>query len=346
VKYWKIIFFPIALIYGCVVWVRNLLYDKQLKRSYSIPGKSIVVGNLSMGGTGKSPHIVYLWNLLKNRHNVAILSRGYGRKTKGLIEVFPEHTAVDVGDEPLMFKRIAGEKAVVVVSENRKKGVDFIRAKHNQAIILFDDAFQHRRVVAGLSILLTDYHCPYYNDIIFPVGTLRECRKGANRAQIVIVSKCPAHLSHTEKQQIRKQLRHFSIEHIFFSHIAYGELRSFGQQECVLPVHSSPERILLVAGIANPQPLLEYLTEFFVVETLFFPDHHNFSTIDIRSILNKFDSFASPPVAIVTTEKDFVRLKDVLSDNQTKDYPWYYQAIDITIDREKELNTLILEYAE
>lgn len=180
----KLLLFPLSLIYGCIVAIRNFCYDKGWFKSYEIPGKSIVVGNLSMGGTGKSPHTLYLWNLLSQSNDVAILSRGYGRDSKGLIELTEKLHSNEVGDEPLMFKKNIGNRGLVVVSESREKGVKYIRQKQTDAIILLDDAFQHRKVKAGFSILLTDYKRPYFSDFVVPSGTLREFRSG-KKEQIV-----------------------------------------------------------------------------------------------------------------------------------------------------------------
>lgn len=330
----RLFLFPFSLMYGCITAIHHFLYNKGILQSYTIPGKSIVIGNLSMGGTGKSPHALYLWDLLKQKGPVAFLSRGYGRKTSGLIEVQTNHTALVVGDEPLMFKKRVGEESIVVVAENRKNGVDFIREKEKEAVILLDDAFQHRGVKAVFSILLTDYNQPYFSDCMAPSGTLREWKLGRSRADCVLVTKCPENLEEQEKAQITKRLK-FKNKQVFFSHIHYGKLLPFGREV------SNYTTVLLVTGIAKPKPLEKHLKQFYEVETLVFPDHHQFTPSDVMKIHTKFDTFAPQNTIIVTTEKDFVRLESVLSDLDKQKYPWYTQLITVKIDREEAFIKLI-----
>lgn len=344
----RILLFPFSLLYGCVTAVRNFLYNSGIKESYPIPGKSIVIGNLSMGGTGKSPHTLYLWGLLKDKHPVAILSRGYGRKTKGLLEVLERHASDEVGDEPLMFKKRVDERSMVVVSERRKNGVNFIRSHRQNAVILLDDAFQHRKVKAGFSVLLTDYGKPYYSDCVVPAGTLREWKTGSKRADCIVVTKCPESLSGEEKQTIIRRLDPGVVmtssgekeQPVFFSRIVYGELVAFGKKTA----HYS--HVLLVTGIANPNPLKEHLKRFCKVESLVFPDHHQFTGEDLIKIHTKFDTFTPQNSIIVTTEKDFVRLEPLLTASDLEKYPWNYQAITVEIDRKEEFNALINSYVD
>lgn len=339
----RILLFPFSLIYGCITAIRNLLYNQGVKKSYPIPGKSIVIGNLSMGGTGKSPHTLYLWGFLKQNHEVAILSRGYGRQTKGLIEVEQKHTSTEVGDEPLMFKKRVGDHAQVIVSESRENGVDFIRSCRENSVILLDDAFQHRKVQAGFSILLTDYNNPFYADHVVPAGTLREWKCGKNRADCIIVTKCPESLPESEKQIISQKLNFGGRENkkqVFFSQIIYGDLISFGKEI------SEQTNVLLVTGIANPQLLKNHLKRFCKVESIIFPDHHQFTSLDLAKIYTKFDTFTSQNSIIVTTEKDFVRLETILTDSDKQKYPWYYQSIAVKLDKEEEFNTLINNYVD
>jgi len=346
VKIWKFILSPLGLLYGGVVFVRNMLYDWGFLKTHPILGKSIVVGNLSMGGTGKSPHTLYLWNLLKDNYAISFLSRGYGRKTKGLHEVTINDNSFKVGDEPLMFKRCVGDKSRVVVSESRLAGVKYIRLKEANSVVLLDDAFQHRKIKAGMYILLTDYQRPYYKDYIFPVGFLREWRLGKKRADILVVSKCPTHLSSSEKDNICSKLKFPFKGNIFFSHLVYKKVVSLFDDSELLLTKGNIKTILLVAGIANPQPLLYYLQPFARVESLFFSDHYNFTTSDIIAIHKKFDTFDAHSSVIITTEKDSVRLTNLLVAERDKSYPWYYQSIEVQIDRHKEFNTLITDYVE
>lgn len=336
---WRYLLFPFSVLYGTVMAIRNLFFDWGLFASYPIPGKSIVIGNLSMGGTGKSPHALYVLNLLKDRTSVATLSRGYGRKTKGLLEVTPTSLSEEVGDEPLMFKKRVGDSACVVVSENRQEGVRYIQSKHPEALIVLDDAFQHRKVTAGFSVLLTDFNRPFFSDFVVPMGTLREWRGGKNRADCVVVTKCPERISDDQKQSIVKRIG-MSGKPVYFSRIEYDELISFGKSV------QSIKEVLLVAGIAKPQPLIEYLKRFYKVEVLHFPDHHNFTMADISEIHRKIGTFASENAAIITTEKDFVRLDSLLSDEDKQQFPWYYQPIRVKIDEEEQFKDLINRYVD
>lgn len=335
---WRLLLFPFALIYGVIMYCRNLFYDFGIFRTYKIKSKSIVVGNLSVGGTGKSPHILYITELLQKSLPIAILSRGYGRSTKGLLEVSVNSDSNEVGDEPLMFKKRLNQNAMVVVSEERKKGVEFIEQKQ-QGIILLDDAFQHRKVTAGFNILLTDYSFPFYHDFMLPAGNLREWKMGKKRAQCIVVTKCPDKLSSEEKESI---INNLNVKHIpvFFSKMIYGELVSFGKERTTI------EKVMLVTGIAKPQPLLNWLNRFYEVELLAFPDHHNFSREDCAKIHRKFDTFAHKNYAIITTEKDFVRLDSLLTEKEKQIYPWHYQSITVKIDEEEKFKDLINSYVD
>lgn len=338
---WRFLLFPFALIYGVIMYCRNVFYDFGIFRSHKIRSKSIVVGNLSVGGTGKSPHILYLTELLSKSLPIAILSRGYGRSTKGLLEVSVNSNSNDVGDEPLMFKKRLNQNAMVVVAEERKKGVEFIEQKQ-QGLILLDDAFQHRKVTAGCYILLTDYSFPFYGDYMLPAGNLREWKLGKKRAQCIVVTKCPDRLSSDEKELI---INNLNVKHIpvFFSNMVYGQLISFGKPLSDL---NNIQKVILVTGIAKPQPLLDWLNRFYEVELIAFPDHHNFSREDCAEIHRKFDTFAHENCAIITTEKDFVRLSSLLSNDDKTKYPWYYQSITVKIDEEDKFKDLINSYVD
>jgi len=342
----KIVLFPFALLYGIVVWIRNFLYDIGVFKSYLIPGKSILIGNLTVGGTGKSPHSLYLWEKIYRQHQVVILSRGYGRKTKGLIEVNDQHRAYQVGDEPKMFKKNMGEKGMVIVCEKRKIGAQFIREKTKKAVILLDDAFQHRPIQAGLSILLTEYNKPYYADYLLPVGRLRETKNGKKRAQILIVTKVPEKISEEKKHFLIRKLKFHAPENIFFSTIKYGEIRSFTKKKTISLQENNIQNILLIAGIANPEPLVLYLQQFCTIESIFFPDHYPFTKKDIESIHDKFTNIAEKKqkTIIITTEKDYMRLDDLLTDQEKETFPWYYQSISIQLDRENDFNEIINKY--
>lgn len=337
--FWKYILFPFSLLYASVMEIRNWLYDFQIFKSYKITGKSIVIGNLSMGGTGKSPHTLYLWEMLRADAELAFLSRGYGRKTKGLLEVTEHHSAEEVGDEPLMFKKRVHNESLVVVSEDRKQGVDCIRTKSKEAIILLDDAYQHRKVQAGYTVLLTEFSKPYFSDYVVPMGTLREWRKGKRRADCVIVTKCPTNLSEETKKQYIQKLA-VANKSVYFSTMKYGTLTAFSATQ-----NAKFDKVLLVTGIANPKPLEEYLLTQYQVETICFQDHYLFTEKDIQDIHQKFDTFAKDKKGIiVTTEKDYIRLSQHSLYERLKNYPWYYQPITIELDKEVQFKNEIKKY--
>ncbi|GAB5418729.1 MAG: tetraacyldisaccharide 4'-kinase [Crocinitomicaceae bacterium] len=330
---------PFSIIYGTVTGIRNWLFNIGWKSSFPIPGKSITVGNLSVGGTGKSPLVIYLiQHFLNESKPVATLSRGYGRKTKGFIEADNQADALSIGDEPLQYYRRFQHQIRVNVSEERKIGVDHIRNNApDETIILLDDAFQHRKVKAGLNILVTEFNRPYSSDYLLPVGRLRESRSGANRADLIIVSKCPKEITEQQKSTLKKELAKAN-QPVFFSSIVYGELRHISGS-----VPKTTKNVLLVTGIGNSNPLEEYLQSKFSVTHIKFPDHHDFTDTDIRSIHQKFNTFASCDKIIVTTEKDFMRLQqfDAISNGEN---PWFYQPIEIAIDNDTQLKNLLNSY--
>src|SRR5574343_369530 len=304
---------PFSLVYGFITFVRNKWYDWGIFKSFPIPGKSICVGNLSVGGTGKTPHVAYLAEFLKDQSETSILSRGYGRKTSGFRLVNTSDSAENVGDEPLFYSSIFDKNVHVAVCEKRAEGVQALQQlfPSNQLIIL-DDAYQHRAVKAGLNILLTEYNAPFSSDLVLPAGNLREFRSGKNRADLVIVTKCPKEISDSDKTRIANSLK-VNTDKLFFSEIVYAPFKAFGK-EC-----SSIKKVLLVTGIANPSPL-------------------------IAEIAQKYETFACNETIILTTEKDFMRLKAVSASWKLDNYPWYYQPITLKIDNENKFKALINQY--
>ena len=334
----RILLLPFSWIYGIVVGIRNWLFNIGFKKSIEIPNKSICVGNLSVGGTGKTPHVDLLVDHFVNKGiETSTLSRGYGRSTSGLREVLTSDIANHVGDEPLFYKSKYKDKLHVVVAEKRVKGVQYITKEYprNQLIIL-DDAFQHRAVKAGLNIIITDYNHRFTKDFILPAGDLRESKSGVKRADIIIVSKCP---TLTDKQRLELKTEfNFNPEKIFFSSISYDELKPFNK------TYSEPiKNVLLVTGIGNPTPLIKHLESKYSVTHLKFKDHHLFTPDDIRDIHEKFDTFVSENKIIVTTEKDYMRLRDFKELNNDI-YNWYYQPIKTEINKRQKFNLLIDNY--
>lgn len=298
--------FPLTVWYGVVVWVRNVLFDIGLLRQRSFKATTISVGNLACGGTGKTPHVEYLLRLLANDYRTALVSRGYLRHSKGLVVNDGSNDAALLGDEPAM---IASKfpNVTVAVSEKRAVAIDYLESQPEPAqLIILDDAYQHRYVKPHLNILLTDYNHLYSKDHVLPFGDLREFRSGRRRANIIIVTKCPEKLGSIERRDVLHSLKKYPYQKVFFSSVRYGDLVSLtkGQQAKL----SDYSHVLLVAGIANPTPMLRYLRKSCKVTPMFFPDHHNFTSADIERIVSKYNSLTGARRVIVTTEKDAARL--------------------------------------
>jgi len=294
--------FPFSIIYGGVTTVRNYLYNKGWleSREYDIP--IICVGNLSTGGTGKSPMIEYLIDFLKEDYKIAVLSRGYKRKTSGYLEVSKSARAIDVGDEPLQFKK-KFPKVLVVVCADRREGIS--RLKDNTEIILLDDAFQHRKVKASLNILLTPFNDLYIDDMVLPAGNLREPKCGSKRADIIIVTKCPHSVAYSKLQEIQYRLALSPNQKIYFSRIGYDE-NIYGKSECLPLEYLKNKKFTLVTGIAKPKPLIDYLkSKNLDFEHKKYADHHNFTSKEIENLKER--------ELILTTEKDYVRLEPNLN---------------------------------
>ncbi|MBO3115858.1 tetraacyldisaccharide 4'-kinase [Winogradskyella sp. DF17] len=329
-KFIRIILFPLVPFYYIVTWLRNIFYDKGWLKSkpYNLP--VICVGNLSTGGTGKTPMIEYLVRLLKKEYKVATLSRGYKRKTDGFVVADAEADASSIGDEPYQFYRKFPE-IIVAVDADRQNGItQLLTYKDRPDVILLDDAFQHRRVKAGFNILLTSYQKPYTKDFVLPTGNLREPRSGANRADVIIVTKCPIGLEEDEKRRMLSQLSLKAGQDVFFSQINYSE--KLKSSKIGLELDDLP-KFTLVTGIANPQPLVEYLTDKGLrFEHIEYRDHHEFKPHDIKMLSEK--------KLIVTTEKDYVRLSAA---NELKG-KLFYLPIRFKIDRPIEFEALVHSY--
>ncbi len=304
--------FPFAILYGLITSIRNFLFDKGILKSYSFDLPVIAVGNLSVGGTGKTPQIEYLIRLLSDKYKIATLSRGYKRQSKGFILAEASSNAAILGDEPFQFyKKFATIQ--VAVDADRKNGIEQLLSQQEKPeVILLDDAFQHRKVKAGFYILLTSYGDLYSDDFMLPTGNLRESRSGAKRADIVIVTKCPPNLSAQALEQrndIKNRLKVSEDQEVYFTFIAYEDfIYAENRKINVNEIQSAAK--LLVAGIAKPEPFFAYLQDTNDI-CLSFPDHHNFTDKDILEIKNLAQNNI-----IITTEKDYVRLKGSLPSEQ------------------------------
>jgi tetraacyldisaccharide 4'-kinase len=299
------ILYPIAILYGIITSIRNFLFDKGILKSYSFDLPVIAVGNLSVGGTGKTPQIEYLIRLLSDKYKVATLSRGYKRKSEGFILAQASSNATILGDEPFQFyKKFATIQ--VSVDADRKNGIEqLLSLPEKPEVILLDDAFQHRKVKAGFYILLTSYGDLYSDDFMLPTGNLRESRIGAKRANMIIVTKCPFNLSQDKQDDIRNRLKVSANQELYFTFIAYDNF-IYGENRKINVNEIQAAAKLLVAGIAKPEPFFAYLQDTNDV-CLSFPDHHNFTDKDILEIKNLAQNNI-----IITTEKDYVRLQGSL----------------------------------
>jgi tetraacyldisaccharide 4'-kinase len=300
------ILLPFAWLYGAITDFRNYLYDKKKIYSARFEIPMICVGNLAVGGTGKTPHIEYLINFLKNHYQIATLSRGYGRKTKGFLLADKNASARTIGDEPMQFFRKFGEEVVVSVGEDRALAVPQILYHHAQInLILLDDAFQHRGVNPDVNILLTDYKRLFFKDNPFPAGRLRERRKGAKRADIIIVTKCPS-ISEAEEQAIISSIRMYNHHApVFFTSFVYQT-----PQNIFSKIKKTLEKIVLVSAIAQPKHFEVAMNERYSVKKHFiFPDHHSFSEKDLHNITTSLVN--NPEVDLVCTEKDAVKMQEM-----------------------------------
>ncbi|MFT4781612.1 MAG: tetraacyldisaccharide 4'-kinase [Psychroserpens sp.] len=326
------ILFPIVPIYFMVTWLRNKFYDLGWKSSTYYSHPIICVGNLSTGGTGKTPTIEYLIRLLKDQHKVATLSRGYKRETVGFILADDKATPKSIGDEPFQFYRKFKDISVSVDTD-RQHGIEELLKLKQPDVILLDDAFQHRKVKAGFNILLTSFSDLYFNDIVLPTGNLREPRAGAKRANIVVVTKCPEKLSASEKEHLKNKLKPLEHQQVYFSLISYSET-VYGEKEEITLKQFEGKKITVVTGIANPVPFLEYLkSKSLDFEHLEYKDHHEFSSSEI--------DFLKQKEVILTTEKDYVRLKENFN---SKPSQLWYLPISFKINNTDMFDNQILAF--
>lgn len=322
------ILLPITLIYYSIISVRNLLYDKGIFKSQSFTIPTIIIGNLAIGGTGKSPLTEYLIRLLKDKYKIATLSRGYGRKTKGFRFVQVDSKSIEVGDEPLQFKTKFPD-ITVAVNENRCEGIEKLQKNHD--VIILDDAFQHRKLKPGFSVLLFDFKSLFKPIITLPTGDFRDTFAASKRADIIIITKCPDQITTEQKQHIEHLIRKYNTAPIFYTKIAYDNpLNMKGEY---LNDKLENKEILLFCGIANPKPLLDYLSaKGTTVKLIQFADHYNFKANDLDKIKTEFDAISSSNKIILTTEKDMQRIDATYFNN----YPLYYIPIHLqSVDNQK-----------
>lgn len=292
-----------------------------------------------MGGTGKTPHTIWLNSWLNEEVKTAIISRGYGRKTKGLIEATIDSTPDEIGDEPMLYLQKFPETPLLL-SEKRKWACELLDNGYDEFVQILDDAFQHRAIKAGFQILLSDFSSPYFKDFVLPAGNLREARFGAKRADVLIFTKADKNLS-AEAKKAFIQKTHFEVDNIFFSSIEYGTQRSISNCQT-----TDTQEFILVTGIANPKPLVQHLEKLGNVTPITFPDHHDFTLSDIQRVRDKMTNFARENCRIISTEKDAVKLEKFRKDKSFQDLPWYIQEMTVQIDRETVLKDKIRDYVK
>ena len=340
----RILLLPISLVYHIVLYIRHKLYDWHIMKATRFEKPVICVGNLNLGGTGKTPHTEYLIQLLKDSYQLATLSRGYGRKTKGFLLADHQSTFETVGDEPMQyFKKFPDIQ--VAVDEDRVEGVDkLFKGNNSPKVILLDDAFQHRRIQARLNILLTEYQHLYCDDFLFPAGNLRDIKSAAKRANIIVVSKSPKELNEEEKQQIISKLKPVEKQKVFFSSLEYAPLKPLNKA-AEQGSSENANSVLAFCGIANPKPFVEELKSHYkTVDFIPFGDHHAYSENDIKTVLRRFESLDGANKIIVTTEKDTTRLTNSPYLCQFECAPLYELPVSVRFHDEEKFNVEILTY--
>lgn len=339
-KWYNWILFPISLVYWIITSIRNIFFEIGIfkENKFNIP--IIGVGNITVGGTGKTPHSQYISKLLQKKFKIAILSKGYGRKTKEFKYVNINSNSKEVGDEPLQMKKNL-PKEIVAVDHKRVNGLNKIM-KENPSVncIILDDAFQHRSVKIGFNILLCDYNNPIYKDYMMPVGLLRESKKGIKRADCVVISKCPENLTLEESNRIKKKLK-FTKE-VFFSKVVYDKIVSLNGNKTIKK--SSIKKVLLVTGIANSSPIIEYLEKLNIqIKHIKYKDHFHYQKKDINKIIDIYKREISE-IIILTTEKDAQKMKVF---EELSKFPVYYLKVSIDFIRNKDkFEEKILKYVK
>ena len=342
---------PLSWFYGMGVGLRNKLFELGVLKTRSFDIPVISVGNITVGGSGKTPHVEYLVRLLKDKAKVAVLSRGYKRQTKGFVLANDQSTVEEIGDEPLQMKQKFGD-IYVAVDEDRCHGIDTLTSDNDTKdvdVILLDDAFQHRYVKPGINILLVDYHRMIFQDKLLPAGRLREPVEGKKRADIVIITKCPKDLRPMDYRVLTNEMGLLAYQSLYFTTLSYENLKPlFGGDERTLNSISQDEHVLLLTGIATPQQIITDLQPYCNhIQPLTFGDHHQFTEKDIANINETFSSMPSPKM-IITTEKDACRLEKISGLNEQVRKSIYILPIHIEfmLEQEESFTNKILSYVQ
>lgn len=342
---------PLSLVFRLVTDIRNLMYDKGIIKSVRFNIPIISIGNITVGGTGKTPHTEYISDLLCKDFRVAVLSRGYNRKTRGFIEVKSSFTTNETGDEPLQIARKFPD-VLVAVDEERVNGVKTILETHPETgVIILDDAFQHRRIKAGLSILLVDFNRLISRDHLLPYGRLREKWRNARRANLILVTKSPDGMSDTEMDKLKKELEISSRQYIFFTSTAYQDpipvFENYNTEYHLSEADRKQQGAVLVTGIARPKPFKLYLEKFFEeIIHLVFPDHHHFNNDDLLKIDRGMEKLKTRFKVILTTSKDAVRLRDFINISPALKKSLYHIPVGVVFlkNGKQEFDNLIINY--
>ncbi len=334
-NYFRYLLYPFAILYGLAILARHWMFDVGILPSKSYPIPVIGVGNITVGGTGKTPMVEYLIRLLSDQYKIATLSRGYGRKTKGYLVANQYSGSKQIGDEPLMYYKKFKNNITVAVDENRREGIEnLMQDKSDLEVVVLDDSFQHRYVKPGLNILLTDYYNLYPTDHLLPVGRLRDLKRAAGRADIIIVTKTDKVMSPILSRGIERMLKLKPHQQLFYSYLKYGNLLPAPGLDLPEIKNKFPSVIILFTGIANPWPLQDYLvSRCRDLINLDFPDHHEFKKRDVDTIVKTFEEQFTRNKILLTTEKDVMRLIKSPYFSRLKSLPLYYIPIEVKIHK-------------
>lgn len=345
----KYLLLPFSLLYGAAVLIRNKLYDYDWLTSTSFTIPVIAVGNLTVGGTGKTPHVEYILRVLRRHYSMATLSRGYGRKTKGFLVADAYLTALETGDEPQQYFR-KFKTITVAVDEDRVHGVNtLLKLTNAPQVIVLDDAYQHRALKPGFSILLTDYTSLYADDWLLPTGRLREGKAGAKRANCIVVTKTPATLTEEQQTAIIRKLNPLATQSIYFTYFRYGQLTALTPAAEQLAPDLEKSTAIVLTGIANPQPLLKHIiSQVAALIPVIYTDHHVFTAAELQKLSEQFNAITSPHKLIITTEKDAMRLLVPKLHSCIKQLPIYYLPVEVTFQGDKAITfeKELLEYVK
>jgi tetraacyldisaccharide 4'-kinase len=338
--WYAFLFAPIALIFRVITGTRNFLFDQKILKSFKSPIPSLIVGNLSVGGTGKTPMVEFLIRNLRKDFGLVSLSRGYGRESKGFIQANEYSNSYEIGDEPLQIFQKFGGKIPVFVGEDRVLALEKIaQLAPDTSMAILDDAFQHRKLKGNLYLLLTPYTRTFTKDFLLPMGRLRESRKGAKRADIVIVTKCPENLTFLQKQIKKHELMPYlkSDIPVFFSQIGYGNPYPLGRNVTM------GESVILLTGLADDQHFVAYCkNRFNLLDVLSFPDHHSYQLSDLKKIRELGEKHKSKRPVLLTTEKDAVKLKSLANREFLEEIPIFVQPVEAKFETEDK--QMLLSY--